>query len=80
MEATVGGSCGIKPDPSLKTGREEENPLIKWFLILKRQERDELERDKARITQVFLRKIKHHEDGKSEGEDVQVDTIPKLSE
>ena len=32
MEATVGGSGGISPDPSLETGRGEERNLEKWRL------------------------------------------------
>ena len=32
MEATVGGSSGIPLDPSLETGRDEEEKLNKWRL------------------------------------------------
>ena len=38
----------------------------------------EQEREEARITQAFLRKIKGHEDRKSEGEDLQLGNILKL--
>ena len=32
MEATVGGSGGIPLDPSLETGRDEEEKLKRWRL------------------------------------------------
>ena len=37
----------------------------------------EQEREETKITQAFL-KIKGYEDGKSEGEDLQLGNIPKL--
>ena len=30
MDATIGGSGGIKPDPSLETGRDGEKNLKSW--------------------------------------------------
>ena len=75
MEASVVGSCWIKPKPSLETGRGEEKNLKKWRKdLIKEQEtgmRLEQEREETKITQAFL-KIKGYEDGKSEGEDLQL--------
>ena len=35
MDATTGGSSGIPPDPSLQTGRDEEERLNEWRLRLR---------------------------------------------
>ena len=35
MDTTTGGSRGIPPDPSLQTGRDEEERLNEWRLRLR---------------------------------------------
>ena len=75
MTVTFGGSSGIKRDPSLETRRGEEKNLKEWrleFLEIQKTEQEE-----AKITQSFLRKIKSHIDGKSEGEDLQLENMRK---
>ena len=64
MEATVGGSGGIKLDPSLEIGRGEEKNLLECRLeILEVQEtvtRLEQEQEEETIVKAFFRKIKNH--------------------
>ena len=85
MVTEVGSSriqAGFKPDPSPEIGRGEEKNLKEWRLefleIQETRTRLVQEREEAKITQAFLRKIKSHEDGKSEGEDLQLGNKPKL--
>ena len=87
MEASVVGSCGIKPKPSLETGRGEEKNLQEWRLefpwIQKTGTRLEQEQEVEKIMKAFFRKIKGHEidkSEKSEGEEGQLENIPKLRE
>ena len=65
MEATVGGSGGIPPDPSLGTGRDKEKNLKKLrqrFVRIQetgtRLEQVQKEKDIARI---FLKKIRSYD-------------------
>ena len=84
MEATDGGSGGIPLDPSLETGRGKENNLKKWKLeFLWLQEtgtRLEQEQEEEKIARIFFQKIRSYNEGKSKGEDLQIDNIPKLGE
>ena len=65
MEATVSGSGGIPPDPSLETGREEEKNLKKL-----RRRFDRIQETGTRLVQVqeekdiariFLKKVRSYE-------------------
>ena len=84
MDATIGDSCGIKPDPSLETGRDGEKNLKSWWKkIIRIQEtgtRLEQEQEEKKIVRRFLQKIRDYEEGKHEGVDLQVKCIPKLRE
>ena len=40
--------------------------------------RAEQEREEEKIARTFYRKIRSHEEGKSEGEDLQIANIPRL--
>ena len=70
-EATVGDSCGIKPDPSLETGWDGEKNLKYWRKkIIRIQEtatRLEQEQEEKKIRRRFLQKIKDYKEGKSKG-------------
>ena len=82
--STVGGSGGIPPDPSLKTGRDKEKNLKKWRQrFLKIQETGtklEQAQEEKKIAKIFLQKIRSYEEGKGKGVDLRVDNIPKLRE
>ena len=86
MEATIGGSGGIPPDPSLETGWDEEKILKyrrKRERIIRIQEtgtRLEQEWEERKIVRQFLQKIREYEEGKGEGVELQVKYIPKLRE
>ena len=84
MEATVGSSIGIPLDPSLETGRDEEKNLKKlrrrFFRIQETRTRLEQAQEEKDIARIFLKKIRSYEEGKSKGEDLQLDNIPKLRE
>ena len=61
METTVGGSRGIRLDPSLEKGRGEEKNLEKWrlkFLVLQETgTRLEQEQEEEKIAQAFFSKF-----------------------
>ena len=84
MEATVGGSGGIPPDPSLETGRDEEKNLKSWRKrIIRIQEtgtRLEQEQEEMRIKRRFFQMIRNYKEGKGEEMELQVENIPKLRE
>ena len=84
MEATVGDSGGIPPDPSLETGRDKEKNLKSWRKRFKRiQEtgtRLEQEQEEKKVVRIFLQKIRSYEEGKGQGVDLRVNNIPKLRE
>ena len=86
MEATLGGSGGIKPDPSLETGWGGEKNLKYWRKrerIIRIQEtgtRLEQEQEEKKVVRRFLQKIRDYEEGKGEGVELRVDNIPKLRE
>ena len=83
MEATLGGSGGIPPDPSLETGRDEEKNLEKWrlrFLIIieKGMTIEQVREEKK--TRVFFQKIRSYEEGRSEGVKIGEVTLSTLYE
>ena len=84
MEAIDGDSCGIPLDPSLETGRGKEKNLKKWRLeFLRLQEtgtRLEQEQEEEKMARMFFQEIISYLEGKSKGEDLQIDNIPKLGE
>ena len=84
IEATVVGSSGIPPNPSLETGRGKEKNLEKWrlqFLVLQETgTRLEKEQEEEKIAQVFFQKIRSHEEGNTEAADHQLENITKLGE
>ena len=84
MDATTGGSGGIPPDPSLETGRDEEERLNEWRLKLRtiRETGTALEqtREEKIITRVFFQKIRRYKEGKGKGREREFKKIPKLEE
>ena len=74
MKSMVGGSCGIPPEPSLETGREEEKNLKelrqRFIRIRETGTRLEQAQEEKDITRIFLKKIRSYEEGKSKGEDL----------
>ena len=84
MEATLGGSGGITPDPVLETGRDgaealEEQRKRFWWI---RRTGTQIERDleEKEIVRILLQKIKSYEDGEGEGEVLNTKEIPKQRE
>ena len=65
MEATVGGSGGIPPDPSLETGRDKEKNLKKWrqrfIRIQETGARLEQTQEEKEVARIFLKKTKKRE-------------------
>ena len=84
MDATTGGSGGIPPDPSLETGRDEEERLNKWRLKLRtiRETGTALEqtREEKIITRVFFQKIRRYEEGKGKVGELKFKEIPRSEE
>ena len=81
MEATVGGRGGILLDPSLETGRGEEQNLEFWRLKFEYYQRQEQERSKNKQKRRLQENFSEsHEEGNSKGEDLQLANIPKLGE
>ena len=84
MDATTGGSSGIPPDPSLQTGRDEEERLNEWRLRLRtiREAGTALEqtREEKTISRVLFQKIRRYEEGKGEGRERGFEKIPRLEE
>ena len=84
MEATLGGSGGITPDPVLETGRDgaealEEQRQRFWWI---RRTGTQIERDleEKEIVRILLQKIRSYEDGEGEGEVLNTKEVPKLRE
>ena len=81
MKATVAGSSGIPLDPSLETVSGEEKNLEIWrlkFLVLQ-ETGTRLEQEEEKIATTFFQKIRSYEEGKIEGEDIQLENIPRLN-
>ena len=84
MEATVGGRGWIPLDPSLETGRGVEKNLeiwrLKFHILQETGTRAKQEQEEEKIARTFIRKIRSHEEGNSEGEALQLANIPKLGD
>ena len=84
MDTTAGGSGGIPQDPSLETGRDEEERLNEWRLklwtILETGTALEQTREEKIITKVFFQKIRRYKEGKGEGKEKEFGKIPRLEE
>ena len=82
MEATVGGRGGIPLDPSLETGKGEEENLEGWRLrylwIQRTGTRQDQEQEQENIIRMFFQKIKSYEKGKCKGKSTQLDKLPGI--
>ena len=62
MEATLGDSCGIQPDPSLETGRDEAKTLEerrqKFWWIRRTGTQIEPDLEEKEIVKILLQKVR----------------------
>ena len=84
MDATLGGSGGIPPDPNLETGRDKAKALEErrqrfWWI---RRTGTQIEQDleEKEVVRILLQKIRSYEDGEGEGVVLNTEKIPKLRE
>ena len=84
MEATLGGSGGIPPDPNLETGRDKEKTLEelrqRFWWIRRTGTQIERDREEKEVVRILLQKIRSYEDGEGEGVVLNTKKIPKLRE
>ena len=84
LDATLGGSGGITPDPNLETGQEEAKALEErrqrfgWIQRTGMQIERDL-KEKAAVI-MLLQKIRSYEEGEGEGRVLDTEKIPKLRE
>ena len=68
MDATVGDSCGIPPDPSLETGRDKEKNLKRWrkrfIRIQETGTRLEQEQEEKKVVRIFSKRLRSIKKGK----------------
>ena len=84
MEATLGGSGGIPPDPNLETGRDQGKTLEErrqrfWWI---RRTGTQIEQywEEKEVVRISLQKIRSYEDGEREGVVLETKKIPKIRE
>ena len=76
MYATTSGSGGIPTDPSLQTGKDEEERLRDERLRL-RTNPEQTREEKTINTRLFQR-IRRYEEGEGEGQETEYSKIPIL--
>ena len=84
MYATSGGSGGIPTDPSLQTGKDEEERLKDERLRLSTTPETEATLEQTReektINTRLFQKIRRYEEGEGEGQEREFSKIPRLEE
>ena len=84
MYATTGGSGGIPTDPSLQTGKDEEERLKEGRLRLSTVPETETTLEQTREEKMMntrlFQKIRRYEEGKGEDREREFSKIPILEE